>query len=312
VIVALALVALFGFCALAVDYGQMVWRKNQLQRACDAAAFAGASQLPDKTKAQQVAGTVAAQNGVASPAYAFPDAAKKIQVSATQRVQYRLCARAGIQFGPGGSFRCRRARGVAGAVPLTMTPQDFNTYKDGASFELQLIDDNRQDFTTGTMAALDLRPNNQGKSPAIFQRDLTAGYEKIIYYDSPINNGLNASLSSQGANLLQAMNQRFADAAAAPYADTGTNYTFPNYPTKDRRIIPLIVADPLPAGSAPTLTARALVPVYVESVRSPDGTNLYMRMRILSNRIYNADDPDAALGNSTTPDTGFASVRLVG
>ena len=45
VIVTLSLTVLMGVCALVVDYGLLVNDKNRLQRGCDAAALAGASQL---------------------------------------------------------------------------------------------------------------------------------------------------------------------------------------------------------------------------------------------------------------------------
>lgn len=316
VIVALSLTVLLGFCALAVDYGQLVWRKNQLQRACDASALAGASQLPDKRKAQDVAGTVAGQNGVTNPTYDFRGGTSQIQVSATQRVQFGFARVLGINSSlVGASAIAERAAltAVPGAVPLTMTPEDYAAHKNGKSFELLLINNSVQAFTNNTMAALDLRPDNSGKSGAVFQRDLTDGYFDKIYFNQQINNGLEASLNSVGAKFTDAMNQRFADAAAAPYADNGTNYTFPDYPSNDRRIIPLIVANANPAGSAPLLTARSLVPVYVESIRSVLGLDLYyMRMRILPSQLYSADDSNVVVGDGSNPDTGFASVRLIG
>src|SRR4028119_435182 len=51
VVTCLSMVALLGFCALAVDYGRLVSSRNQLQRACDAAALAGATELPATTTA---------------------------------------------------------------------------------------------------------------------------------------------------------------------------------------------------------------------------------------------------------------------
>src|SRR5437868_15312109 len=70
VLVTLSTVFLLGCTALAVDYGLLVVDANRLQRACDAAALAGASQLKmtndttDTYNAKVVAVNTAAQNGV--------------------------------------------------------------------------------------------------------------------------------------------------------------------------------------------------------------------------------------------------------
>ena len=68
VYVALAIVALCAFVALAVDMGYMYVAKGQLQNAADAAALAGASQLPDTGKARAEAVTFAAKNVAAGSA----------------------------------------------------------------------------------------------------------------------------------------------------------------------------------------------------------------------------------------------------
>jgi hypothetical protein len=63
VIVALAIVVIMGFAALAIDVGVMLTAKNQLQSAVDAAALAGASGLVvSQTKATNRAITFAALN----------------------------------------------------------------------------------------------------------------------------------------------------------------------------------------------------------------------------------------------------------
>ncbi len=49
IMVALCLTVLLGFVAIAVDYGYLAYQKRQLQNAADAAALAGAYELPNKT-----------------------------------------------------------------------------------------------------------------------------------------------------------------------------------------------------------------------------------------------------------------------
>lgn len=317
VIVALSFVTLCGFAALATDYGQMVWWRNQLQRSCDASALAGASQLPYGVKAQAVAQTVSEQNGVPTPTFDWPNGTKQIRVSATRQINFGFARIIGFSSGQvGASAPAARVplRGVPFNVPLAITTDDYKTFKDGASFEPQLIDNNRQDFKAGTITALDLRADNSGKSGSVFQTDLTDGYFGTVYLNQQINNSLNASLSSQGPNLVQAITQRINDAAAAPYADNGGNYLFPDYPPNDRRIVTIIVADPNPANNNnPMVTARAIIPVYIESVRSSgNSNNTFLRMRILPSKTYSSEAPGVVIGHDSTPDTGLAVVKLIG
>lgn len=337
VLMALSFVALCGFAALSTDYGQMVWRRNQLQRACDAAALGGASQLPNTIGAQYVAGIVAGQNGVPSPTYDYPNGVREIRVRASQEVSFGFARVIGINSAnvTASALAGRLPlRGVPGNVPLAITTDDYNLYKPselpriepaagtadasttssmaGQSFELKLIDNNRQDFTPATAASLDLRPDGSGKSGAVFENDLTYGYPGTIFLNQQISNSLNASIDSQGPKLESAMTQRFLDAAAASYRDTGTNYTYPNYPPNSRRIVTLIVADPNPVdNNNPQVTARAMIPVYIETVTTLTG-NYYLRMRILPSKIYTSDGVGVVPGDSSTPDYGLAVIRLLG
>jgi hypothetical protein len=204
-------------------------------------------------------------------------------------------------------------RGIAGAVPLAITTDDYNTYKNGTSFEIQLIRNQDTDFLAGTVTSLDLRPDQSGKSGAVFQDDLTNGYTGTIFIGDKIDNALTSDVGSQGSKLELAIDQRFDDASAAYYHDNGSNYTWPNYPPDDRRIVQLIVADPNPwANGNPLLVARFFVPVYIESYRSPGHKATYIRVRILPTLTANSDNPNLALGDANTPFTGPSVVTLQG
>lgn len=66
VYIALIMVALCAFVALAVDMGYMYLAKGELQNAADAAALAGAARLPAETEARNTAQSFAAQNAAAT------------------------------------------------------------------------------------------------------------------------------------------------------------------------------------------------------------------------------------------------------
>src|SRR3954453_20019556 len=55
VLVVVALVGLLGMCAMVIDLGYLYWNQRDLQASADAAALAGAMELPDSTSSVNVA-----------------------------------------------------------------------------------------------------------------------------------------------------------------------------------------------------------------------------------------------------------------
>jgi len=314
ILVALAMTALFGFCAIAVDYGMSVATKNRLQRACDAAALAGAQALPNTALALYNAQQTAGQNTVTSPVITWPNGVKQIKVSATQQLDFFFAGAIGTPTGTVSASAVASRIPIAGvpkAVPLAITVNDFNNNRTGGAFTEVLIENNRQDFKDGTVVGLDLRPDGSGKSGAVFQNDLTSGYNGTIILNQQINSSLNASLNSQGQKLDLAMQDRIARAAQAPWYDTGANYTYPNYPPDDPRVMIIIVADPNPVtNSNPMITARRFAPVYVDTVTQASGETR-IRFRILPSLSYSSEDAGIVIGDENTPDTGIGVVKLV-
>ena len=66
VLVALMLTVLLGITALAVDFGIAYYQKQKLQGACDSAALAAATVLPDTTQARNLAYEYMGENGFSS------------------------------------------------------------------------------------------------------------------------------------------------------------------------------------------------------------------------------------------------------
>ncbi|WP_288886307.1 pilus assembly protein TadG-related protein [uncultured Eubacterium sp.] len=84
VFVALLMVVLLAFTALAIDFGTAYYQRQKLQTACDAAALAGVQYLPNTTKAETVAREYLAANfehGVTTNVE-FLDSNQKIRVTA--------------------------------------------------------------------------------------------------------------------------------------------------------------------------------------------------------------------------------------
>lgn len=99
VIVALALVILLGCMALVVDAGVMYVNRSNMQNVADAAALAGAQELPDKDAAEDKAIEYAALNGVVideddvNPYYDDD----KIEVKCSKNVPYYFARALGFE-----------------------------------------------------------------------------------------------------------------------------------------------------------------------------------------------------------------------
>jgi hypothetical protein len=103
VLVAVLIVVLFGFAALAIDMGMLVYEKARLQNACDAAALAGAQELPDDTtKAKSKAIEYADKNELSYSEITSIDITeedRKITVNAERIVPYSFARILGLNQG---------------------------------------------------------------------------------------------------------------------------------------------------------------------------------------------------------------------
>lgn len=241
VLVSLAMVALLGFCAMAVDYGFLTNDANQLQRACDAAALAGASYLKktgndvtDTTNAASAAVYVAFQNGVTitTANCTFLNNNTQIKVTAG-RTQAFMFARALGQA----SNRVTRAAtagltavsaGKTGEVaPIGITQETYNAYKNdtGVDHEITLIRQNKTVFQRDLtdpiepdpMVLFDLRSPN-GKSGPHFERELT-GDDIETSTIGDLETTLDSNLNAEAPNLQDGIGALFQRAAQAPWND---------------------------------------------------------------------------------------------
>lgn len=92
IIAAIAMTVLIAFSAIAVDVGRIALEKQALQNALDAAALAGAQELPDSiSNAQLIATTYFEQNGFSDEAIRqieFLNDNREIRMTASQPVEY--------------------------------------------------------------------------------------------------------------------------------------------------------------------------------------------------------------------------------
>lgn len=133
VLVAAGMVVLLGFAALVTDIGMLVLHKQRLSNAVDAAALAGAGELPaNPVLAREIAENYALLNGYTSdPPLISADngcPSSKITVTATRQVDFTFARVLGVNTG---TVSARASAAVTalssfkGAAPLSIPNQDF-------------------------------------------------------------------------------------------------------------------------------------------------------------------------------------------
>lgn len=196
VIVTLSLAVLLGFCAIVTDIGLLYAQKADLQNAVDAAALAGAQELPNNPNdAEDIAIDYATRNGVSNINVTFEANNAEIIVQATQQVPTYFARIWGIieeQISVSARAMIVPPTGLFGAVPLSIQEQDFvygqkYVLKSGGgsgTSEWYLDDDKNnsvQKFgevsgTSGWYGALELT----GTGANTYEVDLANGYQGIL------------------------------------------------------------------------------------------------------------------------------------
>lgn len=313
-IVAAGIVALLGFCALGVDYGVLANDANQLQRAADAAALAGAQSLPaDPGAATAAALRVAELNSVpnVSPntvTVSFNPDNTRITVVCTRNRPLFFARVLGMNNQQ--IFKDATAGSPAmlppRIVPIGVTRETFNAMKANPTVPrvLTYIRATDTPYALDNFLVFDLR-DTSAKSPTQMKNQLIAGAENVEI--GKAYTSLNSSGDPAERAFKEALSTVFQSSSASPWNDTWTGniLTSPGIRyleilagrsrADNPRVMRLVVNDP-PAGTTPTgggtvdFTVYDFAPVYVESwVETP--TERRMTVRYL----------DLALGSNGAP-----------
>ncbi|OPY55956.1 MAG: hypothetical protein A4E55_02276 [Pelotomaculum sp. PtaU1.Bin035] len=180
VIITVGIAALLGFTALVTDIGMLVLNKQQLFNAVDAAALAGAQELPlNPVLAKNTAENYALANGcsIDQPTVSDDNGRQdsKITVAATKQVNFIFARVLGINSGTVSARASARVAGLSsfkGAAPLAVPNQtfDFNTryiLKQGSNSPAP------SPLGPGTYGALSLG----GSGSSNYEDNLKYGYE---------------------------------------------------------------------------------------------------------------------------------------
>jgi|GEM_PF-143747 len=197
VIVTLTLTVLLGFCAIVTDVGLLYAQRAHLQNSIDAAALAGAQELPDNPNdAKNIAIDYATRNGVANVNVTFEASYSKIIVQATQQSPTYFARIWGIteeQISASATAMMVPPIVLSGAVPLSIQEQDFvygqkYVLKSGGgsgTSDWYLDDDKKNNVmksgevsgTSGWYGALELT----GTGANSYETDLANGYQGDLH-----------------------------------------------------------------------------------------------------------------------------------
>lgn len=242
---ALTVTMLLGATALAVDYGVLLSDRNQLQRACDAAALAGAGYLKrsddttDKARAIEQALLVAGLNNLApsemtAANVTFPDPNNtKIQVVATRARSLFFARIFGISQGTIRAAATAVVSPAAGPpVPIAITKVSADRYQNSGSWhDFTLIRPQDSAFATNysgitafdPFMVFDLSPS-QSKTRIKMENQLAGDL------NNPVNPQIGELLTGFALNIdplitsfKTGISPRFAKAAGSPWLDPPVN-----------------------------------------------------------------------------------------
>jgi hypothetical protein len=221
VYLAISIAVLLMCGALVVDIGMLALNKSKLQNACDAAALAGAQELPQTGTAEEVAIKYAADNGVASISVEFPPeySNRKITVSVTNKPVGFFFARimdidSGYVSAKASAVKAPIVGGISGLRPFGLKDMDFEKYTEYA------IKDGSGDGDNGNFQWLDMpyyetKPNGDqkllGPKEALKNNILNENQQLYRVYNPALDNadGALASYTGDKTSALQYMQQLF-------------------------------------------------------------------------------------------------------
>lgn len=233
-LVAVGIVVFLGAGALAVDYGLLVNDKNVMQRACDAAALAGASRLKltndayDTAQASALAIDVAGRNGarITAANINFLDDYRTIRVSANTTRSLFFARFLGRTHAAVAANATATVKGIdkltTGYVkPIGITWETYNAYKNDLSgyHDLVLIRQNKEVFEQDDFVLFDLRDQPSKSGAKMLSQLIGSDQEEAAIGD--FETTLNASLASEGPKLMEGIDILIERAKLSPWFDNG-------------------------------------------------------------------------------------------
>ena len=176
VIFAAFLMVMIGFSALVVDFGGLKLEQSRLVNVVDAAALAGARELPDKNLAEQVAEEYARFNGASDHeiTVSFPNGISEIKVESQRETEFFFGQALGIATGTAranATASYGSVSAMSGIVPFSIPDQTLNY---GVEYELKA--GSHDDYGPGNYGALALGL----KGASSYRNNIRYGYDGIV------------------------------------------------------------------------------------------------------------------------------------
>ncbi|HEY8909345.1 MAG TPA: pilus assembly protein TadG-related protein [Desulfosporosinus sp.] len=264
VLVALALTALLGFCAIVTDVGVLYAKRVQLQNSVNAAALAGVQELPNSlAQAELKAEDYAVRNGVSAVTVNFGANNAKIIVQATQQVPTYFARIWGItenQISVSSKAMIVPVTAMTGAVPLCIRKDQTLQY--GVNYTLKV---GAGSGSGGWYGSLDFGDNGGGASQ--FRYDLTYGYQGTL----SVGQSVNTQTGVESGPACQAVGARIGLDTRVP------RNTFEDHDSEAAELmyIPIVITD-----SPSAVKIMGFAAFWIDSVTG-NGTNSVINGRFL-------------------------------
>lgn len=288
VITSIMLVSLLGFSALVIDVGQLVFTRQKLVTAADAAALAGAGDLlvnGSEYDSRIIASNTAVQNSADENDLEVSISGSTVTVEAGKIVDFtfarvlgftstRVSAQASAVAGPLTSYK--------GIAPMTIKQRDF-TY--GEYSTLKFGDSSINPGNFGALALGGTGANN-------YRYNLVNGYQEYVFANDT------AKLETEPGNMAQPTNDINDRLSQCTDGCTYDNFK-PGCPLV--LVIPLHNEDVLQGRDTLTVTGFACFFVDRERTKKKDEINGYF--------VKMAGEGD--VGSSTAPVKGAYGIKLI-
>ncbi|WP_106450276.1 Tad domain-containing protein [Trichococcus alkaliphilus] len=182
---------LLAVMAFVMDVGNVYVEKAKLQNAVDAAALAGAFDLPNETNAIASAGIYFDSNGYEDIVPQIDHDADSVKVNATKQVVYTFAQIIGLNYAnvtASATATISPADGVTGVIPVGVVQQAFIVGKE------YTLKEGGGDGSNGNFGGLDFmtlisfEKSSFNKGGAtLFQQLITEGYDQPIFVNEKVD-----------------------------------------------------------------------------------------------------------------------------
>lgn len=181
---------LLAVMAFVVDVGSVYVEKAKLQNAVDAAALAGAYDLPKTTEATSSADAYFDSNGYTDIVPIISPDTDSVTVTAANRVDYSFAHVVGLSsanVAASATATISPADGVTGVIPVGIVQQKFDIGKE------YILKEGGGDGSNGNFGGLDFgtltsfkNSTFKGGGADLFQNLITKGYDQPIYVNEKV------------------------------------------------------------------------------------------------------------------------------